>query len=270
MRLRSSPTVIAVGSLVLLAGLAAVLVWRSTSSSSPQRPLVIYCAESTRLPMAAIAAEYEAEGGQHVELRFGPSESLLTQAELVNASAPADLLLPADSYYIEQAKARGLTEDVFPIAEMHAIVLTARGNPKNIATWSDLLRDGTKVAVANTGAAIGKLTREHLTRTGKWAALQPRVVDTGNVTQAATAAKFGSVDAAIIWDAVAFNYPGQSVLEMPELAGVTARVEVAVLKQSPDLEAARRFAQFMTAPERGLNHFRTTGFRVLGIKHNSQ
>ena len=50
------------------------------------------------------------------------------------------------------------------------------------------------------------------------------------MTQAATAAKIGSADAAIVWDAVAFNYPAQAVLVVPELAGVTARVEIAVLK----------------------------------------
>ena len=38
--------------------------------------------------------------------------------------------------------------------------------------------------------------REHLARMGKWLALSPHVVDVGSVTQAATAAKIGSADAA--------------------------------------------------------------------------
>ncbi len=263
MRFRSLPTAVAVGSLVVLTGLVAALVWRSAASSrSAQRPLVVYCAEFGRLPMQAIAADYEAATGRRVELRFGPSESLLTQAELVNTSEPADLFLPADAYYVEQAKLRGLTAEVLSVAEMRAVVLTAPGNPKGIAKWDDLLRDRTTVAVANPGAAIGKLTRDHLVRTERWDRLVSHVVDCGSVTHAATAAKVGSADAAIIWDAVAFNYPGQEALPMPELAGVTARVEVAVLKQSADPAAAMRLARYITDPDLGLVHFRATGFRV--------
>jgi molybdenum ABC transporter molybdate-binding protein len=261
--LRSSPTVPAVGSLVVLAGLVAALAWRGADTSgSGARPLVVYCAESGRVPIGRIATEYEAQTGRRVELRFGASETLLTQAGLVNPSDPADLFLPADAYYVEQARARGLTAEVLPLAEMRAVVLTAPGNPKGIAAWPDLLRAGTTVAVANPGAAIGKLTREHLARTGKWAVLAPHVVDAGTVTQAATAAKIGSADAALVWDAVAFNYPGQAALELPELAGVTARVEVAVLAQSADPAAALALARYVTDPERGLVHFRAAGFRV--------
>jgi molybdate transport system substrate-binding protein len=266
-RFRSSPTGPAVGSLVVLAALAAALVWRgSAGTGSAPRPLIMYCAESGRVPMEAIAAEYEARTGHPVELRFGPSETLLTQVGLVNPSEPADLFLPADAYYIDQARARDLTAEVLPVADMRAVLLTAPTNPKGIAAWSDLLREGIQVAVANPGAAIGKLAREHLARTGKWLALAPHVVDVGSVTQAATAAKIGSADAAIVWDAVAFNYPGQGVLELPELAGVTARVELAVLKQSADPAAALQLARYITDPARGLAHFRAAGFRVREVQ----
>ena len=55
MSFRSSPTVPAVGSLVVLAGLVAALVWRGTAApGSADRPLIVYCAESGRVPMDAI------------------------------------------------------------------------------------------------------------------------------------------------------------------------------------------------------------------------
>jgi molybdenum ABC transporter molybdate-binding protein len=253
----------ALGSLVVLAGLVAALVWRgSAAPGSARHPLIVYCAESGRVPMQAIAAEYEVRTGRGVELRFGASETLLAQAGLLNPAEPADLFLPADSYYVELARARDLTAETFPIAEMRAVVLTAPGNPKGLAGWSDLLRAGVRVAVANPGAAIGKLAREHLARTGNWSALVPHVIDAGSVTQAATAAKLGSADAAIVWDAVAANYPDQTALVLPELAGVTARVAIALLKQSADPAAALALARYVTDPDRGLIHFRAAGFRV--------
>jgi molybdate transport system substrate-binding protein len=238
----------------------AALAWRGGAPrDAVHRPLVVYCAESGRVPMQAVATDYEARTGTAVELRFGPSETLLAQIELVD---PADLFLPADTSYIDRARDRDLTAEAFPVADMRAVVLTAPGNPKGLAAWPDLLRDGTKVAVANRGAAVGKLAREHLVRTGLWPRLEPHVIDVGSVTQAATAAKVGAADAAVVWDAVAFNYPGQPVLALPELAGVTARVDVAVLKRAADPAAARRLAEYITDPERGLVQFRAAGFRT--------
>jgi molybdenum ABC transporter molybdate-binding protein len=226
---------------------------------------VAYVAPAVRVPAEAIARDYEAETGRRVELRFGASEDILTKAGMVNPSDPADLFLPADESYIQMARERGLVAEQVPAATMRAVVLTAKGNPKGIAAWPDLLRDGVKVAVPNPAAAVGKLTRDHLAATGRWAALLPHAVDTGTVTEAANAARVGSVDAAMVWDAVAANYPGQEVLLLPELAGVTARVEVAVLSQSADPAAALRFARYATA-DRGLRHFRVAGFAVLDAK----
>jgi molybdate transport system substrate-binding protein len=157
-----------------------------------------------------------------------------------------------------------LVAESLPIARVRAVILTARGNPKHIAAWSDLLKGGVRVAVPNPGAAVGKLARDHLVRTGRWAALQPHVVDTGSVTEAANAAKAGGVDAAIVWDVVATGagYSGQTMLAVPELDGVTGRIEVAVLTQSRDPDAARRFAGYVTAKNRGLAIFRKHRFPV--------
>lgn len=264
--LRASPVTVAVGSLVVLAVLAAGL-WRREHQNRPgplDRPLIVYAAPTSRLPLEAIAADYERETGQRVELRFGPSEDVLTKVRFPVPGDPADLFVPADDSYIRQARDLGLTAETIPIARTRAVLLLAKGNAKGIAAWADLLRDGVRVAVPNPGAAVGKLAREHLTNTRRWTALEPRVVDTGTVTEAANATKLGSADAAVVWDAVANApaYAGQTVLAVPELDGVTGRVEVAVLTQSRDPAAALRFARYATSADHGLVHFRAFGFRV--------
>lgn len=257
---------VAVGSLVVLAGLTAGLWWREHQNRPGPlgRPLIVYAAPTSRLPLEAIAADYERETGQRVELRFGPSEDILTKVRLPAPGDPADVFIPADDSYIRQARDLGLVAESIPLARVRAVVLLKKGNPKRLAAWADLLRDGVTVAVPNPGAAVGKLAREHLTRTRRWAALQPRVVDTGTVTEAANATKVGSADAAIVWDAVAgaAAYQGQTVLTPPELDGVTGRVEVAVLTQARDPAAALTFARYTAGPDRGLVHFRAFGFRV--------
>jgi molybdate transport system substrate-binding protein len=258
----SRTTVAALGSLAALVLLAAGLAWRQRDTG-PGRPLVVYAAAAVRVPLEAVARDYEAEHGRRVELRFGASEDILTKAGLVNPSDPADLLLPADDSYVRVARDRGLVAESFPLAAMRAVVLLAPGNPKAVAAWPDLLRDGVRVAVPNPAAAVGKLTRDHLVATGRWEALKPRAVDTGTVTEAANAAKVGAADAAVVWDAVAVNYAGQAVLTPPELAGVVGRVEVAVLTQSADRDAALHFARYLADPDGGLKAFRAAGFAVV-------
>jgi molybdate transport system substrate-binding protein len=221
----------------------------------------MYCAASFRYVAEEIAREYEAETGRRVGLQFGASDELLWKAGA--PGEPGDLFLPADDSYLRTARGRGWVAETIPVATMRCVVLTAPGNPKGLARWADFIQPGVKVAVPNEAAAVGKLSRDHLANTGRWPAIRDRVVGTGTVTEAANAAKLGTVDAAVVWDAVAANYPGQTVLRLPELEPVTARVEVAVLAHSPDPAAALTFARYLTAPDRGLARFRAAGFRVI-------
>jgi molybdate transport system substrate-binding protein len=261
---RMTPARAAVGSLVALVLLSPAASWHGRDAAGPTtRPLVVYCAASARPVAEAVARDFEAETGRRVVFRFGASEELLSQAERVSPTAPADLFLPADDSYIRMARERGIATESVPLAVMWCVVLTAPGNPEGIAHWADLLRPDVRVAVPRTAAAVGKLARDHLAATGRWDELRPRVVDTGTVTEAANAAKLGSVAAAVVWDAVAAAYPGQPVLALPELAPVTARVDVALLAQSPDPAAARRFARYLGASDRGLVRFREAGFRTV-------
>lgn len=252
------------GSAVLFAALVAALA----READPGPTLVVYAAASLRPPMDAIAEDYRARTGRRVELHFGASEDILTQVKLTAGSHPADVFVPADDSYVRKAEAAGLTADVVPLARMRAVVLTARGNPKGIAAWADLVAPGARVALAEPdAAAIGLLTREHLRSIGRWNELDNRLaVKTGNVTESANAAKLGTVDAAVVWDAVAASpaYRGQSVVRLPELDGVVARVAAAILRQSPDPTAANAFARYLAAEDGGRPHFRKAGFALEG------
>lgn len=261
----TSPITIAAGSLVVLVALLGALWLRERPER--ERPLIVYAAPTSRLPLEVIATDYERETGQRVELRIGPSEDVLTKVRFSGPTEPADLFIPADDSYIHQAREFGLVAETVPVARIRAVLLISKGNPKGIAAWRDLLAPGVRVAVPNPAAAVGKLAREHLATTGHWAALKPHVVDVGNVTDAANATRAGdeaATDAAIVWDAVAAGpaFKEQTVLSLPELNGVTARVEIAVLNQSRDVVAARALAKYIVAPDKGLRQFRAFGFRI--------
>ena len=80
------------------------------------------------------------------------------------------------------------------------------------------------------------------------------------VTEAANAVKLGGNDVAVVWDAVAANYPDLVVVRLPELDGATGRVEIALLKSARDPVAATRFVRYVAASDKGLSQFRKCGF----------
>ena len=69
-------------SVALFVGLALALYWQ-TSGDRGQigPPLVVYCAEALRVPMEAIAKDFERDTSQLIELRYEASQTILVQLE---------------------------------------------------------------------------------------------------------------------------------------------------------------------------------------------
>jgi len=239
------------------------LAYRETRPRDESKPraLVVYCAAALKPAMQATAEEYQHETGTPIEFRFGNSEQILAQASI---GGEGDVFLPADDSYVRVATSSGIATESFPLARMRAVVLVRPGNPRGIAKLDDLLQKDLRLGQANPdAAAIGKVTREHLQKTGRWNPLHANtLVYHTTVTDAANAVQIGSNDAAIVWDAVAANYPALTVAKLPELAGAIGNVELAILKSCADPEAARRLVQFVRS-DRGQQAFRAAGFTDL-------
>src|SRR5262245_10004487 len=155
------------GSAVVLVVLIGMLAWPSFFGDQHITAVIVHCAAGLRGPMEEIAADYEHQTGRRVELNFDGSAPILAR---IDQSRIGDVFLPADESYIEIAKAKELVrdQDIIPLARMKA-VLVVPADAGKIQTWTDVLDDKTKLALADPDrAAIGKLTREHLQRTGKW------------------------------------------------------------------------------------------------------
>jgi molybdenum ABC transporter molybdate-binding protein len=212
--------------------------------------------------MQAIAQEFERETGDRIEFAFGDSGAMLGGVSL---RPEGDLFLPADDSFVRLAQERGLVAESFTICRMRAVILTRPGNPFHLEAFDDLLKPGLKLGIANPDqAAIGKVVRAHLRQLGKWDALAPHIVAQQiTVTDSANAVQLGSLDAAIVWDVVAANYPQLAVVRTPELDGAVGRVALAILSQSPSPQGARRLASYIAASDRGMFQFRKAGFTDL-------
>lgn len=258
------------GSLVLGGALLLLLV-RSNGlkPSNPQsatpgvsiEPLMLYCAASNRAVIEAIVADYGRECGRTVDVQYGPSHTLLSSMAV---SGTGDLFLPADYSFIDLARDKGLIAEVLPLAHMHAVVAVARGNPKAIRTFDDLLKADIRLIQGSADtSAIGKLTREQLGKLDLWPKLDAATdAYRTTVNDAANDVVVGAADAAIVYDAVLYSYPKLEALEMPELENATSNVAIAISSSSVQPQAALHFARYVAARDRGLKHYQQQGFKT--------
>ena len=252
---------LALGSVAVLVLLVVLLRWHSSAPGSAPAgpPLLLYCAAGLKVPVEAVVKAYAQSYGVQVQLQFGGSQTLLAGAQV---SHRGDLYVPADEYYMEEARNKGLVDEIIPLARMQPVLAVRKGNPKNVKSLDDLLRQEVRVCQANPdAAAVGRLVREALLKRGRWEPLKARtVVFKPTVNDVANDIKIGSADAGFVWDATVRQYPELENVSVPELNGLAGHVLVGVLRSSANATAALRFARYLAAGDKGLPEFQRYGF----------
>jgi molybdenum ABC transporter molybdate-binding protein len=249
------------GSLLIVAGLLALLL-RQPATGSPATAataLVLYCAAGIKSPVETVTREYEKAFGGTIQLQYGGSGTLLSNLRVAKTG---DLYLAGDESYIRIARAEGLLAETLALARQRPVVAVRRGNPKNIRQLDDLWRNEARVAFANPDAAsIGRTVRDLLQKSGQWAQLEKRIaVFKPTVGDVANDVKIGSVDAGIIWDATASQYPELEMVRVPLFDAAAETVTVGVLSFSRQPSAALRFARYLAARDKGLREFAKRGY----------
>jgi len=258
----------AFGSLALLGVIALLMlngVGGPVSRTSRAKRLTVYCAAGLRPAVEAIAKEYEAHHDVNIQLEYGGSNTLLSRLEVAGMG---DLYLAADQSYTDLARKKGLVRETISLAVMRPVILVGKGNPKNIHSIDDLLRPGVRVALGNPQqAAIGKKTKRLLEQSGHWKRLEKQVEDHGvfkpTVPEIANDVKLGSVDASIVWDAVAARYTDLQAIRTPELDAGQSRITVGVVTASKHPTAALKFARYLAARDKGSKIFAEKGYDAI-------
>ena len=254
-------SLLAVGVLVFL----LVYVSKPAQVDSPKgEPIVFFCAAGIKPPVERVARQYEKEYGIPIQLQYGGSGTLLNNLQVAGRG---DLYLAGDESYLKMGRERALVAESLPLATIRPVIAAARGNPKNIHSLDDLMREGVSIALANpTAAAIGQVTQAVFEEKGNWSEVEKRTeVFKPTVNDIANDIKIGAVDAGIVWDAIAKQYPELEGVEFPEGATRTRQIAVGVLKSSRNPTAALRFARYLGARDKGLLEFEKDGYTpVLG------
>lgn len=250
---------ILISSLVVVAGLA---LWANRLSpkpkpvtvAAPPKPVMMYCAAGIKPVAEAVAREYEKAFGVPVQLQYGGSGTLLSNIRIAKSG---DLFLAADESYIKLGQEYGLLAEVLPLARQRPVIAVAKGNPKGIHGLEDLWRSDVRVSFANPEAAsIGRTVKALLQKSGQWAELEKHVtVFKPTVNDIINDVKIGSVDAGVVWDATARQYPELAAVEAPAFQPALETISIGVLNFSKQPASALRYARYLGARDKGLQQF---------------
>ncbi|MBC8184122.1 extracellular solute-binding protein [candidate division KSB1 bacterium] len=260
----NTATKVSIASILIIAALFYFLLPRQDFENdiSSSESLIFFCAAGIKPPVEKVAKEFEEIYGIKIQLQYGGSGTLLTS---LRVAKDADLYLAGDNSYIDIAREKGLVAEGFPLAYMRPVIGVQKLNPKNIFTIDDLLRKDIKISLGNPNAAsIGKQTKKILEKIGKWQELKNHVEKNGvfkpTVPEIANDIKIGSVDAGIIWNATANQYPEIEAIHIPIFDAEPKQITLGVLKSSKQPTNALRFARYLSARDKGLITFKFFGY----------
>lgn len=229
--------------------------------TAPRQELRVLCGAGIRPAMEPIKAAFEKAQGCAVKVDYAGSGTLFGRLQ---TGAEADLYLPGDIWYIHKADAKDLIDSHQVVAWFVPVIAVQKGNPKEITGLSDLAGGGLAVGLGRAEAcAIGNVSQNLLVAAG----LKDKVKATFEaltVNRLANQVKLKALDAAIVWDATAKQYPEDLDAVPVEDADLHAvALAMGVLKQAKDKELARKLAE-LAAGEVGAKCFRENHYQVAG------
>lgn len=239
--------------LIVLAALAGC-----GREEAADRPLRVAVAANFAETFAAVAADWRADGGCAVETVSGATGVLAAQ---ILQGAPYDLFLAADAARPAQLAARpGTTVGPPRDYALGVLVLWLPQAPPGAAGGPELLDGVTRLAVANPDLApYGRAALETLERTGRAAALTPRLVRGNNVAQAWQFAASGNADAAFV-AAAQVRAAGAvgAVWSVPAALHAPIRQQAVLLRDDP---RARALLAYLCGPA-GRARIAAAGYRL--------
>ncbi|WP_018970529.1 molybdate ABC transporter substrate-binding protein [Rubritalea marina] len=221
--------------------LSGFLLIRGAQSASHHEGLVLYCAAGLRVPVSEFVEHFERETSIPVHVTYNGSGALLTQLQLKGG----DLYLPADEEYIREAQAMGLALAATPLFPLTAKIVVHRDNTK-IHSYEDLSRPNLRISFADESSAIGRFSKELLTKHQLFEHIRPNIVVTKpTVNSVLEDVALGAADATIAWSSVADNFKELRCIEMPLLESNPRHASIAILKNSNNRNQAQQFIDLL-------------------------
>lgn len=174
------------------------------------KELLFHAGVGQRSSLTEIKALFEREHPE-VRVNFSFKGSGYFLADIAR-SKRGDLFMPGEEFYLLQAAERGYIAAYDPARDVPAnfitVILTPRGNPKNITCLEDLARPGVRVGLGNPKAcAIGLWHAKTFRRAGIWEQVQRNATMSAKcIPELGNAAQHRLIDATVVWATTAVLY----------------------------------------------------------------
>jgi molybdate transport system substrate-binding protein len=239
--------------------LLTMLAGCSADPGAGADPLRIAAASDLEPVLPEIVEAFRKAGHPgRVEIVFGASGVLARQ---VRQGAPFDILLSADSQYIEILVKASVIEygTNRPYAEGALSLVTAKG--AMIKRLDDLLRSDVRtVALANPEQApYGRAARQVLERADLWKQLAPKLVFAESVRQSLQYVQSGNADAGFVSRSLA-DQPGLNAVPISGSAHEPIVQSLGIITGTRRPREAQRFVAFLLGEE-GQRMLAAHGFR---------
>ena len=231
-------------SCVLMLLVGSLTACGSTAPSGQgSESVVVFAAASLKGVFTQIGERFKADNpGVKVEFSFAGSSEL---ANNLTQGATADVFASADTAQMDTlAKAGLLAADPTNFAANTLVIVTAPGNPKNVASFADLTRSGISTVICQKPVPCGSATRRIEDAAG--IQLHP-VSEEPSVSDALNKVTTGQADAALVYVTDALTAGAKvATVEFPESAGAVNVYPIAVLKTAPHSALAQKFVVMVT------------------------
>jgi molybdate transport system substrate-binding protein len=270
-RLQAAIVMTAVVGLGFRGGLA-----RGEESAPPPAAILVHVGGTMRPAMEEICRVFEKETGIKVEVNYNDSGALMST---IQTTGKGDVCILHDPFPGSMEK-RGLVDQSYTVATLTPVLVVKKGNPKKIAGIKDLTRAEVKVALTDAlYSTAGHIVDVIFKKAGIAEAMAKKdIIRARAGGEVANAVKIGTVDAAIVWDAVAHARRDSldvipidiGMMPNPKVDAITTatyglidmsstKVVLMTLKGSKNLDAARRLGT-LAASETGRAVFGKCGF----------
>ncbi len=225
--------------------------------------VTVFAAASLSDSLKQIGSDYGKHTGDKINFNFAASSFLARQIE---ESAPADIFFSADEAKMDALEKKGLIVKETRRSRLSnsLVIVVAAEQGAAVSTPADLATDKVKrLALAEPKTVpAGIYAMEYLQKQNLWPTVEAKVVPTENVRAALAAVAAGNVEAAIVYKTdAAISKRVRVVYEVPAREGPKISYPLALVKESMQSEAAKKFLRYLES-EAAAAAFRSYGFVV--------
>jgi len=227
-----------------------------------KKELLIFVGAGIRPPVAELAEVFASENEVEVVPDYAGSELLMSKIKLAEIG---DIYMPGDKHYVDQAAEAGMILLQRSVCYFVPTILVQKGNPKGITGLADLVKPGIRLGLGDEKAcAIGRKCKMIFSKNNiPWVHVEKNLkYQSMTVNELGIQIQAQSLDAVIVWDAVARYYAEHGdVVPIPKEKNVISTVDAGVLEFTRNRNLAEEFVE-LACSDRGREIFKRHGYRV--------